>query len=118
GGRLFTSSDDEKAPGVVIVDERLAKRFWKGQDPVGRRMWKPNSANELKDGPGPKTHWFTVVGVVGNIRLTGLTEKEPVGAYYFPFAQNTGRGMVLATRTTGDPAAITGTIRSIVREID
>ena len=117
-GRYFKASDDERAPTVVIIDERLAHRFWKDQDPVGRRMWKPESANELKDGPGPKTHWYTVVGVVGNIRLTGLTEKEPVGAYYFPFAQNTGRSMVLATRTSGDPAAITGTIRSIVREMD
>jgi predicted permease len=117
-GRVFRPSDDEKAPGVVIIDERLAKRFWQGQDPIGRRMWKPESAGELKDGPGPKTHWFTVVGVVGNIRLTGLTEKEPVGAYYFPFAQNVGRSRVLAARTAGDPAALTATIRSILREID
>jgi predicted permease len=117
-GRLFRASDDEKAPNIVIIDERLAKRFWNDQDPIGRRMWRPESANELKDGPGPKTHWYTVVGVVGNIRLTGLTEKEPVGAYYFPFAQSVGRSMVLATRTSGDPAAMTGTIRSIVREID
>jgi len=117
-GRAFTASDDEHAPHVVIVDERLAKRFWKGQDPVGRRMWKPDSPDELSAGPGPTTHWFTVIGVVGNIRLTGLTEKEPVGAYYFPFAQNTGRGMVLAARTAGDPSAIVGAIREQVRLID
>ena len=117
-GRYFTASDDERANKVLIIDERLAARFWKGQDPVGRRMWKPDSAEELSKGPGPKSAYFTVVGVVGNIRLTGLTEKEPVGAYYFPFAQNGGRSMVLTTRVAGDPAAITGSIRALVREID
>jgi predicted permease len=117
-GRLFTASDDEHANKVVIIDERLAARFWKGQDPVGRRMWKPDSPDELTKGPGPKTTYYTVVGVVGNIRLTGLTEKEPVGAYYYAFAQETGRGMVLATRTAGDPAAIAGSIRQLVRQID
>src|SRR4051812_32558154 len=117
-GRAFAASDDERAPKVAIVDERLAKRFWKGQDPIGRRMWKPESPQELSTGPGPKTRFFTVVGVVGDIRTTGLTEKEPVGAYYFPFAQSVGRGMVLATRTAGDPAAMAGSIRDQVRQID
>jgi predicted permease len=117
-GRFFTGADDEKAPRVIIVDERLARRFWKGQDPIGRRMWKPNSANELNTGPGPKSNWLTVVGVVGNIRLTGLTEKEPVGAYYTPFSQNPERGMVMATRTAGDPSTIAGSIREQVRQID
>jgi len=118
-GRFFTASDTEASPKVVIIDERLAKRFWKGQDPVGRRMWRPDSAQDLGTyGPGPKVHWFTVVGVVGNIRLTGLTEKEPVGAYYFPFNQNVERGMVMATRTAGDPSAMAGSIREQVRQID
>jgi predicted permease len=117
-GRYFTASDDDKAPRAVIVDERLAKRFWKGQDPIGHRMWQPDSAKELNDGPGPKSRWYTVVGVVGNIRLTGLTEKEPVGAYYFPAAQNVHRYMVLAARTSGDPSALVGSIREQVRQID
>jgi predicted permease len=118
-GRLFTASDTESSQQVIIIDERLAKRFWQGQDPVGRRMWKPDSAQDLTaEGPGPKAHWFTVVGVVGNIRLTGLTEKEPVGAYYFPFTQDVERGMVMATRTAGDPSAITASVREQVRQID
>ena len=117
-GRLFTASDDERAPKVLIIDERLAGRFWKNGDPVGRRMWKPESAEELTRGPGPKSHYYTVVGVLGNVRTTGLTEKEPVGAYYFPFAQNVGRGMTLVTRTAGDPASLVGAIRQQVTAMD
>ncbi|HEY2431875.1 MAG TPA: ABC transporter permease [Vicinamibacterales bacterium] len=117
-GRYFAASDDDHAPNVVIVDARLAARFWKGQDPIGRRMWKPESAQALTAGPGPKTHWFTVVGVVGNIRLTGLTEKEPVGAYYFPASQDVRRYMVIAARTTGDPSGAVAGIREQVRQID
>ena len=117
-GRLFTASDDERAQKVLIIDQRLAKRFWKDQSPVGRRMWKPESPGELKDGPGPKSTYYTIVGVVGDIRVTGLTEKEPVGMYYFPFAQNPGRGMTLVVKTAGDPGTIISPIRQQVREID
>jgi predicted permease len=117
-GRYFTASDDERAPKVVIIDERLAKRFWKDSDPIGRRMWRADTADELTKGPGPKSHFFTVVGVVGNIRVTSLTEKEPVGMYYFPFAQDAGRGMTLVTRTAGEPTAITSAIRQQIKAID
>lgn len=117
-GRFFAPSDDERAPRVVIVDERLAKRFWKDQDPVGRRMWKPDSTDELNAGPGPRSRFYTVVGVVGSVRMTGLTESEPVGMYYFPFAQNVIRGMTIAVRTAGDPTSVAGSIREQVRAID
>jgi predicted permease len=117
-GRLFATSDDERTAKVLIIDERLAQRFWKGQDPVGRRMWKPDAPEDLAKGPGPKTRYFTVVGVVGNIRTTGLTEKEPVGTYYFPFAQNAGRGMTLVTRTAGEPSSLVSSIRQVVTSMD
>jgi predicted permease len=117
-GRLFTASDDERAAKVLIIDERLAKRFWKDGDPVGRRMWKPDAPDDLTKGPGPKTRYYTVVGVVGNVRVTGLTEKEPVGMYYFPFAQNAGRGMTLVTRTADEPATIVSAIRHEVTAMD
>jgi predicted permease len=118
-GRFFTASDDERAPKVLIIDERLARRFWKDQDPIGRRMWKPDTPEELAQGrPGPKTPLYTIVGVVGNVRTTGLTEKEPVGMYYFPFAQNVPRAMTLVTRTAGDPASLVNAIREQVATLD
>jgi predicted permease len=117
-GRLFTASDDERAAKVLIIDERLAQRFWKNGDPVGRRMWKPESAEEFTRGPGPKSRFYTVVGVVGNVRTTGLTEKEPVGAYYFPLAQNAGRGMTLVARTAGGPESLVNPIRQQVTAMD
>jgi ABC-type antimicrobial peptide transport system permease subunit len=81
-------------------------------------MWKPESAEEFTRGPGPKSRFYTVVGVVGNVRTTGLTEKEPVGAYYFPLAQNAGRGMTLVARTAGEPESLVNAIRQQVTAMD
>jgi putative ABC transport system permease protein len=117
-GRVFSDSDTATSPLVAVVDERLAARFWKNQDPIGRRMWKPDSPQDLVKGPGPKTAYITVVGVVGNVRVRGLAEKEPVGMYYFPFNQQTGRGMYLVARTSGDPSLLASPIRGQIRALD
>jgi putative ABC transport system permease protein len=117
-GRLFNAADDERAPRVIVIDERLARRFWKGANPVGLRMWKPDSPEDLVKGPSPTTPYYTIVGVVANVRVTGLAEKEPVGMYYFPYAQGPARGMTLVTRTAGDPSAIAGAIRQELLSID
>ena len=101
-GRYFTGSDTAQSPLVVIVDERLAKKFWPGQDPVGRRMFKPQNADDFTK-PGPKTQWITVVGVVGETKMAGLvTSDTRVGTYYFPMPQDAMRTMTLAVRTDGD----------------
>src|SRR5690606_31148286 len=51
-GRYFTDADTAGAPRVVIIDERLAQRFWPGVDPIGRRMYQPQTPEELLN-PGP-----------------------------------------------------------------
>jgi predicted permease len=117
-GRLFRASDDDRAPKVVIVDQRLAARFFGTRDPIGRRLWKPNSPQELSSGPGKNSAFFTIVGVVGNVRTRALTENEPVGAYYFPVAQDAIRSMTLVARTAGDPESLTETIRREVTALD
>lgn len=117
-GRLFTHSDTASSPLVVIVDEALARKFWPGQDPVGRRMFKPDNVEEMTR-PGPTTKWITVVGVIGEIRMAGLvTSDTRLGTYYFPMAQDGMRTMTLAVRAAGDPLSLTGGLRQVLAGID
>ncbi len=118
-GRLLTASDTATAPRVLVIDERLAKRFWGNRDPIGKRMWKPETPDELTKGPGDKVRYLTVVGVVGDIRTTGLTEKEPVGTYYYPAEQNVPRSLTLVVRVNaGEPGALGPSLRREVAAID
>jgi putative ABC transport system permease protein len=117
-GRTFNDSDTETSQGVVIVDDRLAQRFWPGIDPVGRRMFQPENPNDLL-APDKNTRWLTVVGVVGETKMAGLvTTEDRVGTYYFPFRQASQRGLALTVRTTGDPLAIAPSIRQQLRALD
>lgn len=117
-GRLFTDSDTASSPPVVIVDDVLARKFWPGQDPVGRRMFQPENAEDFTK-PGPNTRWLTVVGVVGETKLAGLVNSDTrFGTYYFPVSQDAIRTMTLAVRTTGDPVALTNAIRQTLASID
>src|SRR5262249_50206121 len=61
-GRIFDARDSATAPKVIIVDEKLAHRFWPNQDPIGRRMYRPTDLNNLI-AITDKTVFFTVVGV-------------------------------------------------------
>ncbi|MCH9648741.1 MAG: ABC transporter permease [Deltaproteobacteria bacterium] len=97
-GRFFDHRDTADAKRVVIVDQRLARRFWPGEDPIGRRMFFPSEASDLLKLP-PEEEMLTVVGVVGEIKMHRLVDsREPVGAYYFPFPQSTGRTLSIALR--------------------
>jgi putative ABC transport system permease protein len=118
-GRFFTDSDTTAAPRVVIVDEVLARKFWPDRDPVGRRMYLPQSPQDVVK-PGKDVTWLQVVGVVGAVKLSGLAERvsDQVGAYYFPYAQDPPRGIGLAVRTTGDPAALIATVRRSLASVD
>ena len=118
-GRFFTDSDTTATPRVVIVDEVLARKFWPDRDPIGRRMYLPQSPQDVVK-PGKDVIWLQVVGVVGAVKLSGLAERssDQVGAYYFPYAQDPPRGIGLAVRTTGDPAALIATVRRSLASVD
>jgi predicted permease len=117
-GRLIDERDVEGAQPVVMVDEKVARRFWPGQNPLGKRMYAPTDINNLL-AVTDKTVFLTVVGVVRDIKLRTLTEgKLSVGAYFYPLAQNVSRGLTYAVRTSGDPTAIANTVRGAFAQLD
>jgi len=118
-GRSFDASDTNDAPKKIIVDERLAKKFWPDGDPIGRRMYRPGSPDEVLK-PGPNTRWYTVVGVAGVVKQSGLvdTESARFGTFYLPYAQSPGRGIAFAVRTAGDPGQETGVVRRAIAAVD
>ena len=109
-GRFFSSRDGPESPRVAIVNDALARRLWPGRDVVGRRF-KPGPADSA-------SHWFTVVGVVDDMRRQGL-EREPVPQIFEPVAQNpSASGFLLIRTRTQDPLDLAATVQAAVRQVD
>jgi len=116
-GRTFTAADRDGARQVTVIDDELARRYFPGQDPIGKRI-------AFSDSPTPKPdEWIDIVGVVGHTKHEGLDAKNRVQVY-LPFAQiETGRGiratqMTVAVRTTRAPNASIADVRAAVRSVD
>lgn len=102
-GRDFTSADQKSSVPVVIVDEELAHRYWKGGEAIGKRIRMSGD-----------TTWRTIVGEVESIRDENVaTPARP--HTFFPYAQNPGSRPTLAVRTAGPTSA--GTVAAIRRTI-
>jgi predicted permease len=117
-GRFFREGDDADGRPVVIVDQRLARRFWPDADPIGRRMYQPTSIDDLT-AITDDTVFHTVVGVVGDVKLHDLTEgEEAIGTYFFPVAQETSGLLSFAVRTGGSADAVPAALRAALAELD
>jgi putative ABC transport system permease protein len=113
-GRFFTPNDREDQPGVAIVNETLARRFFRDQDPLGKRI-------KLGNPTGPFS-WLSIVGVVRDVKQNGL-EEETKPALYISFLQPPLPGwkfqfMFLTVRTQSDPLSMTAALRSAVQALD
>ena len=111
-GRFFEANDNAGSQPVVLISQRLAEQYWPNQDPTGKR---------LKIGPIDSPNaWLTVVGVVSDVRQTGLY-GDPRMDLYVPYAQER-RGFVtprdLVLRTKGDPASVAAAVRQAVWAVD
>lgn len=108
GGRGFVAGDTPGAPGVVVVNQRLATQAWPGLDPVGRR---------LRLGGEPGAPLLTVVGVVSDMRHRGPA-VPPRPEVYQPLAQRPFASMAVIVRTTGDPGSIVPLVRREVADMN
>ena len=109
-GRFFSIGDRPDTPRVAMINDAMARRLWAGRDPLGRKFkfGPPDS-----DGP-----WYTVVGVVGNMRLQGQ-EREPVPQIFQSFGQHPPHSADLLIRTSSDnPQAMAGALRAAVHRAE
>ncbi|HEY7237397.1 MAG TPA: ABC transporter permease [Gemmatimonadaceae bacterium] len=109
-GRFFTAADRQGAPPVLIINEQIAQKYFKGQNPVGQRI-------TFDKVPNDSSQWSTIVGVVGGERQQALS-AEPLIEAYIPFAQEVSSGASLLTRRAGDPNAAAPAIRRILADMD
>ena len=106
----FSAADGPTAARVAIINEAMAQQVWGSRDPIGRRLtFNPSSPNPT---------WFTVVGVVGNMRRQGL-EIEATPQMFEALAQNPSRRAILFVRSGGDdPSPLVPLLRAAVRGVD
>ena len=109
-GRDFTDRDAEGAPGVAIVSNDFARRYWPGQDPIGKRLKIP-----LPDSPYHLT-WLTVVGVVADARYREIQSSRL--DLFLSYLQSPYGPRHIVVRTTGDPLAVAPSVRAAVRDAD
>ena len=118
-GRFFTDRDTATSTRVIIVDDRLARRFWPNQDPIGRRMYKPDDDAKDLTAVTDKTVFFTVVGVVAEMKLRNLTDGDNlVGAYFFPLTQEPQNDLTFVLKAAADPGTLSGALRREVAAVD
>jgi len=112
-GRLFGDSDGPDATPVAIINEAMARKYWPGENPVGRRFHLGRSVENV---------WFTIVGVVEDVRQMGL-DVNGRAEMYFPYTQPEGvvgytTPRDLAVLVKGEPAAYAKSLEAAVWEVD
>lgn len=114
GGRHLDERDGPSAPPAVVINQAMARLHWGNADPIGRRLKLGRQAS-----PNP---WFTIVGIVGDVRQMGLeiaaepevyfSLDQPPGVTPFFWPQH------LIVRTTGDPLSMAPAVRRAVEKVD
>jgi putative ABC transport system permease protein len=108
-GRVFDQRDVQGRQPTAIVSETFAKRYFPGEDPIGKRI--------DFEGNEKTRRWREIVGVVGDVRDRGL-DRAAEPQLYMPYAQRGTAGFFIVTRGTGDPSATLTAVRAAVADAD
>ncbi|MGA9813653.1 MAG: ABC transporter permease, partial [Terriglobales bacterium] len=117
-GRDVSDADNLRAPGVVVINDYLARRYWPGEDAIGKRI--------TFDDPAKNPSWLTVVGVTKNTAQSNWT-SPPESEVFLPYLQNRDyldapsppfAYLTLVVRTDLDPAALAPAIREAIHALD
>jgi len=109
-GRTFTDAEVSPTSTAAIVSEGVVKRFWPGQDPIGKRV---KFGSLTSSNP-----WMSIVGVVSDVKYRGLPQNPTADPdIYLPFADRNSL-LAIALRTTVPPASLIATVRAAVRAAD
>jgi predicted permease len=114
-GRLFSEEDRSDGHLVAVINETAARRYWPGEDPIGKRFAvgsreRFGSFRQVREG---EVEWREIVGVVADVRSGGFTvEVQP--EVYYSYRQFPLFGVTLIVRAAGDPAAVAESVRRAV----
>jgi len=113
-GRSIEAGDTAAAPGVVVINEYMAQRYWPGEDAIGKRITLNNPSSSKMPA------WLTVIGIVKNaVRYDWAA--PPAEEFFLPYLQHTdtrSHYITLVVRTKGDPAALASIVENGIRQID
>jgi putative ABC transport system permease protein len=112
-GRVLEASDRAGRPGVVVINEAAAQRFWPGENPIGKRIWFEGA--QAFNSPDTSAE---IVGIVGNVTYQPLTERPVQPDFFTAYAQFTYPTRMVLVRTRGEPLAVVPQIADAVRRAD
>ncbi|MGH9821791.1 MAG: ABC transporter permease [Blastocatellia bacterium] len=112
-GRAFTKQDTESSAQVCIVNEELARRYLSGRDPIGTIL-----NVDAMEAAGPRKVKREIIGVINQVKVEGLGEKQNNLEIYVPLTQNAWYWAAVAVSTEGDPMALAPSVRSAIAQVD
>jgi putative ABC transport system permease protein len=115
-GRDFSDPDAAGRPGVILISETMAREFWPGEDPIGKRLTLTFFPDMVRE----------IVGVVGDVKMDALDQTRPSASLYMPLAQLTPPSlggwqsfpMILVMRTANAPGGVVSAATNAIHEID